>query len=79
MLLYKTTYQIKTEPGLHDYVQTFYRWHGSAKEAGAFRKKSRQKYGYIPNSIQTAKIVVPTNKVDILKFLNSDFMKSVKE
>jgi hypothetical protein len=79
MLLYKTTYQVKRFETLQPEVTTFYRWHGSAKEAGAFRKISRQKYGYIPNSIQTAKIVVPTLKVDLIKFLNSDFMKLVKE
>jgi sulfate adenylyltransferase subunit 1 (EFTu-like GTPase family) len=74
MLLYKTTFQIKTDPGIHDYVQTITKWHGSMKEAGSFRKNSRQRHGYIPNSVQTQKIVVPTNKVDMLKFLNSDFM-----
>lgn len=79
MLLYKTTYQVKRFETLQPNTITYFRWHGSAKEAGAFRKTSRQIHGFIPNSIQTAKIVVPTLRVDLLKFLNSDFMKLVKE
>lgn len=73
MLLYKTIYQTEIEK----IVETHTQWHGSAKDAGAYRKKSRQRHGYIPNSIQSAKIVVPTNKVDMLKFLNSNLIKKV--
>ncbi len=73
MLLYKTVYQTEIEK----IVQTHSKWHGSAKDAGSFRKTSRQKYGYIPNSIQSAKIIVPTNKTDMIKFLNSNLIKSI--
>jgi ABC-type Mn2+/Zn2+ transport system ATPase subunit len=70
MLLYKTTYQTE----IKKIVETHIKWHGSAKDAGSHRKKSRQKYGYVPNSIQSAKIVVPTSKKDLIKFLNSNLV-----
>lgn len=76
MLLYHTTYQ--TEVSKIDgmkIVKTHSKWHGSAKDAGSYRRQSRQQEGYVPNSIQSAKIVVPTNKTELIKFLNSDFMQ----
>ena len=75
MLLYKTTYQThydKDEP-----VQTHTRWDGSAKDAGASRKKIRQTVGFIPNSVQSSKITVPTDKPSLLKFLNSGLFVNV--
>jgi hypothetical protein len=73
MLLYKTTYQTEIEK----IVETHTKWHGSAKDAGSHRKKSRQRHGYIPNSIQSAKIVIPTNKPEFIKFLNSNINKNI--
>jgi len=71
MLLYKTTYQTQREKDKP--VKTHSIWNGSAKDAGSSRKKIRQTYGYIPNSVQSSKIIVPTDKPSLLKFLNSDF------
>lgn len=75
MLLYKTTYQ--TQYVKQDPVTNHIIWNGSAKDAGAARKNIRQTLGFIPNSVQTAKIVVPTDKEGLLKFLNGGFLKSV--
>ena len=75
MMLYRTTYQ-KDNPETR-IVTTYFRWDGSAKDAGANRKKIRQKYGFIPNSVQSAKIIVPTNKKDVIKFLNSELFSHV--
>lgn len=72
MLLYKTTYQTEIEK----IVETHTHWHGSAKEAGSYRKKSRQAFGYIPNSIQSAKIEVSTKKDQLIAFLNSNLAKN---
>ena len=72
MLLYKTTYQIDSKNDTP--IKTHSVWNGSAKDAGSARKKIRQMYGFIPNSIQSAKIVLPTNKPSLLKFLNSYYI-----
>jgi hypothetical protein len=75
MLLYKVTWQI--EKGRIDntkIVDTLTKWEPSAKDAGSTRKKARQMDGYIPNSIQTSKIVVPSDKKGIINFLNSDIL-----
>ena len=69
MLLYKITYQ-KNYEGV---VSDKFVWAGSQSEAGSLRKQIRQKHGYIPNSVQTSKIDVPTKKNDLIKFLNSDY------
>lgn len=75
MMLYRTTYQKENpETGL---TTTYFRWDGSAKDAGANRKKMRQRHGFVPNSVQTAKIIVPTNKKDVIKFLNSEIFSNV--
>ena len=71
MLLYKVTWQIeKTKIDKMKIVDTLTKWEPSAKDAGSTRKKARQMDGYIPNSIQTSKIVVPSDKKGIIKFLN---------
>ena len=72
MLLYKTTYQIKDE---EKQVITYQRWDGSAKDAGSERKKIRQRHGFIPNSVQTQKIVLPADKKGFLRFLNEFLLK----
>lgn len=72
MLLYKTTYQTQYEKD--EPVKTHTRWDGSAKDAGSSRKKIRQIHGFIPNSVQSAKLVVPSDKPSLLKFLNSGFI-----
>jgi hypothetical protein len=69
MLLYKTTYQVQNEKD--EPVKTLTIWNGSAKDAGTARKRIRQTYGFIPNSVQSAKIDIPTDKAGLLKFLNS--------
>ena len=75
MLLYKTTYQTQYEKD--EPVKTHSIWNGSAKDAGSARKRIRQTLGFIPNSVQSAKIVVPTDKPSLLKFLNSDLFVRV--
>lgn len=75
MLLYKTTYQIDDKNDTP--IKTHSTWDGSAKDAGSTRKKIRQMHGFIPNSVQSAKIIVPTNKFDLLKFLNSKFITNI--
>jgi hypothetical protein len=72
MLLYKTTFQTEIEK----VVETHSMWHGSAKDAGSYRRQSRQRHGYIPNSIQSSKIQVPTNKKELIIFLNSNLAKN---
>ena len=71
MLLYKVTWQIeKTKIDKMKIVDTLTKWVASGKDAGSCRKKARQEHGYIPKSVQTSKIVVPTDKKGIIKFLN---------
>lgn len=70
MLLYKITYQ-KNYEGV---VSNHGVWAGSQSEAGSLRKQIRQKNGYMPNSVQTSKIDVPTKKTDLIKFLNSGIL-----
>lgn len=68
MLFYKITYQtkhVKNGP-----VTNHVAWVGSGKEASAKRKLIRQMFRYIPNSVQTLKVDVPTDKISLLKFLN---------
>lgn len=72
MLLYKTVFQTEIEK----VVETHCMWHGSAKEAGSYRKQSRQRHGYIPNSIQTSKLEVSTKKDQLIAFLNSNLAKN---
>ena len=75
MLLYKVTWQIeKTKIDKMKIVDTLTKWVASGKDAGSCRKKARQMDGYIPNSIQTSKIVVPSDKKGIINFLNSDIL-----
>jgi hypothetical protein len=76
MMAYKITWQIKRLK-LDDIkvVDTFFKWEGSAKDAGSTRKKARQADNYVPNSLKTEKINIPTNKVDLLKFLNTDIVR----
>jgi len=74
MLLYKTTYQIQYEKDEPE--KTHSRWDGSAKDAGSNRKKIRQMHGFIPNSVQSAKIIVPTDKPSMLAFLNSNYFNN---
>lgn len=70
MLLHKITYQIKTEaPDAKVYI-TRSKWCGSQQEAGANRRIIRQMHGYIPNSVQTEKVDVPTKKKALVDFLN---------
>jgi len=45
-------------------------WVGSQAEAASLRKNVRQKHGYIPKSVGTKTINVPTDKRGLLKFLN---------
>lgn len=75
MLLYKTTYQTKYEKD--EPVTNHTIWNGSAKDAGSARKNVRQALGFIPNSVQSVKIDIKTDKVGLLKFLNGGFLKSV--
>jgi hypothetical protein len=49
---------------------TIIRWTGSQAEAATLRKEARQTTGYVPNSIQTEIIDVPTKKQELIKFLN---------
>ena len=67
MLLYKITYQKKVDGN----IETNTIWAGSQSECGSIRKNVRQKYGYIPNSVQTSKINVPTRKNDLINWLNT--------
>ena len=68
MVLYKIIYRTDT----HSLVTTreITKWAGSGKEAGQIRKQARQKIGYVPNSVKTDKIDVPTNKIGLIEFLN---------
>jgi hypothetical protein len=76
MVLYKVTWQIeKAKINDTKIVDNLTKWTASAKDAGSCRKKARQMYGYISNSVQTSKIVVPTDKKGILLFLNSNIVK----
>lgn len=43
---------------------------GSKAEAGSERKLIRQRPGYLPNSVQTSGIDVPTKKAGLLRYLN---------
>ncbi len=72
MLLYKVTYQ--TQMSKDDHVALHKKWIGSKEASANFRALARQRRGYIPNSIQTEKIVVPTKKDELIKFLNSNFV-----
>ncbi len=42
----------------------------SQKDAGAIRKEIRQSDGYIPNSVQTIPVDIPTKKNDLVTVLN---------
>jgi hypothetical protein len=70
MLLYKITYQKNYDGVVSDKSV----WAGSKSDAGSLRKKIRQEHGYMPNSVQTSKIDVPTKKTDLIKFLNSGIL-----
>ncbi len=72
MLLYKITYQTKVSK--EDHVALHKQWEGSKAAASKFRSWARQRHGYIPSSVQTEHIDVPTKKDGLLKFLNSDMM-----
>lgn len=72
MLLYKITYQVQINKD--DHVSLHKQWEGSKADAGNFRAWARQRHGYIPNSVQTEKINVPTKKDELIKFLNSNFV-----
>jgi len=67
MLIYKITYQKKYEGA----TMTKTKWAGSGKDAGSIRKNARQEHGYVPNSVQTAKIDVPTKKDLLIDWLNT--------
>ena len=81
MLLYKVTYQkkVSTEDLNIDPVYTHTMWLGSSKEAVSMRKLIRQEHGYIPNSVQTAKINVPVDKKGLIKFLNKEIVSCQKK
>lgn len=66
MLIYKITYQKKYE----GVVMKKTHWAGSGKDAGSIRKNARQEDGYVPNSVQTEKIDVPTKKDLLIEWLN---------
>jgi hypothetical protein len=72
MLLYKVTYQVQINKD--DHVSLYKEWLGSKQTAGKHRAWARQRHGYIPNSIQTELINVPTKKDELIKFLNSDLV-----
>ena len=73
MLLYKITYKQEVTSVLYDYEYSeITEWVGSGKEAGQIRKSARQKTGYVPNSVKTDKINVPTNKQGLIDFLNKN-------
>jgi hypothetical protein len=74
MLLYKITYQIKHKASDSLIVNTYSVWVGSQAEAATKRRNIRHITGYMPNSVQTSKIDVPTKKADLIKFLNSEII-----
>lgn len=45
-------------------------WAGSLSAASSKRKLLRQRVGYVPNSVQTQFIDVPTKKDGLLRILN---------
>lgn len=75
MLLYKTTYQ--TQYVKQDPIKDHTIWNGSAKDAGSARKNVRQTLGFIPNSVKSIKVDVPTDKVGLLVFLNTGYFNLV--
>lgn len=72
MLLHLITYEVRykgdadteTASGRYGIIV------GSQKEAGQRRKSIRQTVGYVPNSVETARIDVPNAKSGLLKVLN---------
>ena len=66
MLLYKITFQTKA----FGETKTITRWVGSQADASAKRGKIRSRSDYIPSSVQTDKIDIPTNKKGLLAYLN---------
>ena len=42
----------------------------SQKDAGAMRKEIRQSNGYVPNSVETIPVDIPTTKNDLVTVLN---------
>jgi hypothetical protein len=72
MLLYKITYQVQINKD--DHVSLHNQWEGSKAAAAKYRSWARGRHGYIPNSIQTQFINVPTKKDELIKFLNSNII-----
>jgi hypothetical protein len=76
MLLHKITYQVKmdidTPVGIEEHIKDRTYWAGSKAEAATKRGNVRQINGYMPNSVQTAAIDVPTKKRGLLNFLNTE-------
>lgn len=66
MRLYRISYQIKKD----DVIDTDTIWAGSQSESSTRRRIIRQLNGYVPNSVQTEQIDVPTSKVQLIDFLN---------
>ena len=69
MLLYKITYQVQVNK--EDNVSLHKEWVGSKSDAAKYRAWARQRHGYIPNSVQTEFINIPTDKKGLIKLLNS--------
>jgi hypothetical protein len=76
MRLYRLNWLIETKiddnQGSHVRYHQQRLWCGSQKECAALRRKIRQREGYVPNSVQTAPINVPTTKDKLIAFLNRE-------
>lgn len=68
MLLYRITYLMKDEI-TKDPIEKV-KWAGSQKQAASIRANKRHMKAYVPNSIQTEKIDVPTTKDKLISWLN---------
>lgn len=68
MLLYKITFKTKSDGEI---IVNNPKWVGSKAEASKERAWIRSRHDYVPASVQTEQIDVPTNKKDLLGFLNN--------
>jgi len=69
MLLYKITFKTKSNGEIH---VSNPKWVGSKSDASKKRAKIRSRHDYVPASVETEQIDVPTNKIGLLGFLNNE-------
>lgn len=73
MLLYKITFKTKSNGEIH---VSNPKWVGSKSEASKERAWIRSRDHYVPASVETEQIDVPTNKKGLLGFLNRQYQKT---